>query len=155
MILITTVCWLSDNYKTRSISSNLNDYIIIRLYLTFRCNFLLKEVSIKLVQSLPARTNWIILATSFLNEGLWPKHAIIGCLSEMLSILKKFWKKKDYLITTKQHQKLAFCYYYISALVLTCFRLTKGRATFFRPETIVASFLHLMVLFLKVLFNCN
>ena len=38
---------------------------------------------------------------------------------------------------------------YISALMLTCFRLTKGRATFFRPETIVASFLHLMVLFSK------
>ena len=38
---------------------------------------------------------------------------------------------------------------YISVLVLTCFRLTKGRATFFRPETIVASFLHLMVLFSK------
>ena len=40
---------------------------------------------------------------------------------------------------------------YFSALVLTCFRLTKGRATFFRPETIVASFLHLMVLLFKVL----
>ena len=33
-----------------------------------------------------------------------------------------------------------------SALVLTCFRLKKGRATFFRPETIVESFLHLMVI---------
>ena len=42
---------------------------------------------------------------------------------------------------------------YISALQLTSFRLTKGRATFFRPETIVASFLHLMVLFFKVIFN--
>ena len=38
----------------------------------------------------------------------------------------------------------------ISALVLTCFRLTKGRAPFFRPETIVADFLHLMVF---VMFN--
>ena len=36
---------------------------------------------------------------------------------------------------------------YVSALVLTCFRRTKGRATYFRPETIVESFLHLMVLF--------
>ena len=42
---------------------------------------------------------------------------------------------------------------YISALVLTCFRLKKGRATFFLPETIVASFLHLMVLFFKVLLS--
>ena len=41
----------------------------------------------------------------------------------------------------------------ISALVLTCFRLTKGRATYFLPETIVVSFLHLMVLLFKVLFN--
>ena len=32
-----------------------------------------------------------------------------------------------------------------SALVLTCFHLTKGRATYFRPKTIVASFLHFMV----------
>ena len=43
---------------------------------------------------------------------------------------------------------------YISALVLTCFRLTKGRATFFWPKTIVkASFLHLMVLLSKVSLN--
>ena len=41
---------------------------------------------------------------------------------------------------------------YLSAL-LTCFRLEKGRATFFWPETIVASFLHLMVLSFKVLWN--
>ena len=38
---------------------------------------------------------------------------------------------------------------YISALVLTCFRLTKGRATYFRSETLV-SFLHLMVQLFKV-----
>ena len=37
----------------------------------------------------------------------------------------------------------------ISALVLTQFRLTKGRTMFFRPETIVASFLHLMLLFFQ------
>ena len=42
---------------------------------------------------------------------------------------------------------------YISALVLTCFRLAKGRASFFRPETIVTSFLHLMVSSFKVLLN--
>ena len=42
---------------------------------------------------------------------------------------------------------------YISALLFTCFRLKKGRATFFRPVTIVVSFLHLMVLFFKVLLN--
>ena len=41
----------------------------------------------------------------------------------------------------------------ISILVLTCFRMTMGRATFFWHETIVASFLHLMVLFFKVMFN--
>ena len=49
------------------------------------------------------------------------------------------------------YPKLRCCW--ISALVLTCFRLTKGCATFFRPETIVASFLHLMVLFYKEIFN--
>ena len=38
-------------------------------------------------------------------------------------------------------------------LVLTCFRLTKGRAVYFPPETIVASFLHLMVLLPKVSFK--
>ena len=38
---------------------------------------------------------------------------------------------------------------YIYALVLTYFLLTKGRVTFFRLETIVASFLHHMVLFSK------
>ena len=42
---------------------------------------------------------------------------------------------------------------YTSAFVLTCFRLTKDRATYFRPETIVVSFLHLMVLLFKVLLN--
>ena len=36
---------------------------------------------------------------------------------------------------------------------LTCFRLKKGRATFFRPETIVASFLHFMVSLFKMLLN--
>ena len=40
-----------------------------------------------------------------------------------------------------------------STLVLTCYRLKKGRATFFRPKTIVASFLHLMVLSFKVIFQ--
>ena len=34
-----------------------------------------------------------------------------------------------------------------------CFCLTKGRATYFRPKTIVASFLHFMVLLSKVLLN--
>ena len=42
---------------------------------------------------------------------------------------------------------------YISALVLICFRLKQGRATFFRPETIVANFLFLMVSPFKVLVN--
>ena len=42
---------------------------------------------------------------------------------------------------------------YISALVLTCFHLTKGRATFFRSKTIFACFLHLIVLLFKVLLN--
>ena len=37
--------------------------------------------------------------------------------------------------------------------IYTCFRMKKDRATFFRSETIVASFLHLMVLFFKVLLN--
>ena len=42
---------------------------------------------------------------------------------------------------------------YILAFMLTCFHLTKGRAIFFRPETIVASFLHLMALFFNVMVN--
>ena len=42
---------------------------------------------------------------------------------------------------------------YISALWITCFYLTKGRVTFLRPKTIVASFLHLMVIFFKVIFS--
>ena len=33
--------------------------------------------------------------------------------------------------------------------MLTCFRLTKGHATYFRPETIVTSFLQLMVLIIQ------
>ena len=41
----------------------------------------------------------------------------------------------------------------VPKIVLTCFRLTKDRATYFRPETIVASFLLLMVLLSKVLLN--
>ena len=40
----------------------------------------------------------------------------------------------------------------ISALVLTYFRL-KVRATFFQHETVVASFLHLVALYFKVIFN--
>ena len=42
---------------------------------------------------------------------------------------------------------------YILAFVLTCFRLTKGRNAYFRPKTIVANFLHLIVLLFKMLFN--
>ena len=56
------------------------------------------------------------------------------------------------LATIVSSRKNVHCCY-ISALVLTCFRLMKGRATFFQPETIVASFLHLMVLLFKVLLN--
>ena len=41
----------------------------------------------------------------------------------------------------------------MSTLLIVCFRLTKDRVTFFRPETIFASFLLLMVLFFKVLLN--
>ena len=39
----------------------------------------------------------------------------------------------------------------ISVLAPSCFHCKKGRVTFFRPEKIVASFLHLMVLFFKVI----
>ena len=37
--------------------------------------------------------------------------------------------------------------------MLTCYRLKKGRATFYRPETIVASVLLLMVLSFKAIFK--
>ena len=40
-----------------------------------------------------------------------------------------------------------------TAPVLNCFHLMKYRATYFQTETIVASFLHLMVLLFKVLLN--
>ena len=39
------------------------------------------------------------------------------------------------------------------ALVLTCYHLKKGQATFYQPKTIVASLLLLMVLSFKVIFN--
>ena len=42
---------------------------------------------------------------------------------------------------------------YFLALVLTCYHLKKGCATFYRPETIVASLLLLMALSFKVIFN--
>ena len=50
-------------------------------------------------------------------------------------------------LNSNGENKLHRCY--ISVVVLTCFCLKKGRATFFRPETIVASFLHRMVYFSK------
>ena len=54
---------------------------------------------------------------------------------------------------TSKHECRNITAMYISAFVLTCFRLTKGRATYFRPETTVANFFHLMVFLFKVLFN--
>ena len=42
---------------------------------------------------------------------------------------------------------------YISAIMVICFCLMKGRTTYFRPKTVVFSFFHLMVLLFKVLFN--
>ena len=47
--------------------------------------------------------------------------------------------------------KYGCCYF--SALVLTCYHLKKGHATFYWPETIVASLLLFMVLSFKVIFN--
>ena len=68
-----------------------------------------------------------------------------------------FWSKKCSTTLrqakTSKHERRNVTATYISALVLTCFRLTKGHAMFFRPERIVASFLHLMVLLFKVLLN--
>ena len=51
------------------------------------------------------------------------------------------YKKKNVVLLT-QCNAIHCCY--ITALVLTSHRLTNGRAKFFRPETIVASFLHLL-----------
>ena len=45
------------------------------------------------------------------------------------------------------------CCCYFSALVLACYHLKKGRATFYQPETIVASLSLLMVLHFEVIFN--
>ena len=39
------------------------------------------------------------------------------------------------------------------ALILTCFHMTNGCVTFFLSKTIVVSFLHLVVLFCKLIFN--
>ena len=61
---------------------------------------------------------------------------------------------ENILIIKKLDIKLVFircCY--ISALALACFRMTRGRATCFQPETIVTSPLHLLVLLFRVLFN--
>ena len=65
------------------------------------------------------------------------------------NVARSFFRRKQ-LSTSAEMQQRCCC---ISALVLNCFRLKKDRATFFRPETIVASFLHWMVILLKVLFN--
>ena len=62
-----------------------------------------------------------------------------------------FFRRKQVSTSAKMSQQCSCCY--ILALVLTCFRPKKGRATFFRPKTIVASFSHSMVLLPKVLFN--
>ena len=42
---------------------------------------------------------------------------------------------------------------FISVFVLTCSRLTKGRATFFQAQLFLASFLHLLMLFFKMIFS--
>ena len=42
---------------------------------------------------------------------------------------------------------------YFAVLVLTHFLLTKGRVRSFRPETVIANFLHLMLFVYKVIFN--
>ena len=55
-------------------------------------------------------------------------------------------------VITGEHECRVRCCYF-SALLLTCYRLKKGRATFYRPETIVLSLLFLMVLSFKVIFN--
>ena len=51
----------------------------------------------------------------------------------------------------KKYSNVHCCFF--SVLVLTCYRLMKGRATFYRPETIVASLFLLMVLSFKVILN--
>ena len=55
--------------------------------------------------------------------------------------------------TSKHEFRKVTATYNFSALLLIRFRLTKGCAAFFRFQTIVASFLHLMVLSFKVIFN--
>ena len=66
-----------------------------------------------------------------------------------------FLKHLSFCIKIAKHecQNATATYCCISALVLTCFLLKKGRAMFFRPETIFVSFLNFMVLLPKVLFN--
>ena len=66
------------------------------------------------------------------------------------NVARPFFRRKQLSTSAEMEQQRCCC---ISALVLNSFRLKKGRATFFRPENIVASFLHSMVLLPKVLLN--
>ena len=68
-----------------------------------------------------------------------------------------FVRRKQETRVPKYNSNTLCCYIsytvIIGILVLTCFCLTKGHVTCFQPETIIASFLHIMVLFSKVLLN--
>ena len=62
-------------------------------------------------------------------------------------VTRPFFKQKQVSVNAKIHS----CY--ISAIVLKYFWLMKGHVTFFQLKTITASFLHLLVLFFKVINN--
>ena len=71
--------------------------------------------------------------------------------TELKCVYSHEWMQNENWASVGNQWKSICCY--ISALVLNCFRLKKGRATLFRPEKIVASFLHSMVLLPKMPFN--
>ena len=83
------------------------------------------------------------------NEFFCHKHVFsaIFDLNAVKILLNHEWEESVAIL------RIAVCCSYISALMLTFFRRTKGSTTFFWLETIVESLLHLMmVLYFKVIF---
>ena len=80
---------------------------------------------------------WTITAYGLIT--LW-KNNTIRCkkfatiITGQKNIARPFFKQKQVSMSAEMYSNLC-----ILALVLTCFRLKKGRATFFQPKTIVES----------------
>ena len=83
---------------------------------------------------------WSMVENNFENNTIRCKK-LTTTVSGQKNVAQSFVRQKQVSTSVEIKQQ---CCCYISALVLFCFRLTMGRATFFWPETIVVSFLHLM-----------